>query len=54
MRSLVTMATPVDFSLLRDQLSGPDGATQDVIVLSHVADEAAGDIMLAAPDEAFT
>ena len=41
-------------ALLRDQLRGPGGTTQDVIVLSHFADEAAADIMLAAPDEALT
>ena len=38
--------------LLRDQLRGAEGETQDVVVLSHFADEAAQDIALAMPEEA--
>jgi hypothetical protein len=38
--------------LLHDQLRGAEGETQDVVVLSHFADEAAQDIALAMPEEA--
>jgi GNAT superfamily N-acetyltransferase len=39
-------------ALLRDQLALPDGETQDVVLLSHFADEAGQDVLLAVPDEA--
>jgi hypothetical protein len=39
-------------ALLRDQLRGADGETQDVVLLSHFADEAAQDAALAMPEEA--
>jgi GNAT superfamily N-acetyltransferase len=39
-------------ALLRDQLALPGGETQDVVLLSHFAGEAAQDALLAAPDEA--
>ena len=39
-------------ALLRDQLALPGGESQDVVLLSHFADEAAQDLLLAAPDEA--
>jgi len=39
-------------ALLRDQLRGADGDTQDVVVLSHFADDAAQDVALAMPEEA--
>lgn len=39
-------------ALLRDQLTLPGGESQDVVVLSHFADEAGQDTLLAAPDEA--
>jgi L-amino acid N-acyltransferase YncA len=39
-------------ALLRDQLCGPDGERQDVVLLSHLADEAGDDLLLAAPEEA--
>ena len=38
-------------ALLRDQLRTPAGEPEDVVLLSHLADEAAQDILLAAPDE---
>jgi GNAT superfamily N-acetyltransferase len=38
-------------ALLRDQLCSPDGRTDDVVLLSHLADEAGQDARLAAPDE---
>jgi GNAT superfamily N-acetyltransferase len=38
-------------ALLRDQLCSPDGERSDVMLLSHFADEAAADLMLATPDE---
>lgn len=37
-------------ALLRDQLCGPSGECQDVVLLSHFADEAGHDLMLASPD----
>jgi hypothetical protein len=39
-------------ALLRDQLCSPDGVRQDVVLLSHLAEEAGDDVILAAPDEA--
>jgi len=39
-------------ALLRDQLALSDGERQDVVLLSHFADEAGQDVLLAAPDEA--
>ncbi len=39
-------------ALLRDQLALPGGESQDVVLLSHFADEAGQDVLLAAPDEA--
>jgi L-amino acid N-acyltransferase YncA len=39
-------------ALLRDQLAFPDGKRQDVVLLSHFADEAGQDVLLASPDEA--
>jgi L-amino acid N-acyltransferase YncA len=41
-------------ALLRDQLCAPDGERQDVMLLSHYADEAVQDVMLAAPEGAPT
>jgi GNAT superfamily N-acetyltransferase len=38
-------------AMLRDQLRGADGEAQDVVILSHFADEAAQDLVLAAPEE---
>ena len=37
-------------ALLRDQLRDADGETQDIVVLSHFADEAAHDVSLAMPE----
>jgi GNAT superfamily N-acetyltransferase len=39
-------------ALLRDQLRSADGRTQDVILLSHFAEEAGQDMVLAMPDGA--
>ena len=41
-------------ALLRDQLCAPGGEPEDVVLLSHLADEAGQDALLAAPDEAVT
>ena len=41
-------------ALLRDQLASQDGHRQDVVLLSHFADEAGLDALLAAPDEVST
>ena len=38
-------------ALLRDQLRSSDGATQDIVVVAHFADEAADDIAFAMPQE---
>jgi L-amino acid N-acyltransferase YncA len=37
-------------ALLRDQLCSPDGSRQDVMLLSHLADEAADDLLVARLD----
>jgi hypothetical protein len=39
-------------ALLRDQLCRPDGERQDVVLLSHLAEEAADDLLVARPDGA--
>lgn len=38
-------------ALLRDQLCSPEGVREDVVLLSHFAEDAAQDVLLAAPDE---
>ena len=39
-------------ALLRDQLCSPNGERQDLVLLSHFAEEAGDDLLVAAPDDA--
>lgn len=38
-------------ALLRDQLRDPDGEFHDVVLLSHIADEAGSDLLIARPED---